>query len=124
MHKAKRANRSKKQHRRTPQEIEEEQSRTLYVRLPHTIKNVDEIKSLFFGDFKIKLPRQASRYCHLIFTDLEDKIKNLKAAKEKLIGEKHMYVGPPKPMNLEKKKKPKQKKVVIPEPKEASKIKK
>ncbi|XP_008216275.1 uncharacterized protein LOC100120052 isoform X2 [Nasonia vitripennis] len=102
--------------RRTSLEIEEEQSRTLYIRLPHTIKDEQEIKDLFFGDIKLKIPRQSARYCHVIFPNVEEKLKNMKALKKKLVDGKPIYAGPPKPINLEKKKKPKQKKIVVPDP--------
>lgn len=108
--------------RRTPSEIEEEQSRTLYIRVPHTIKDDQEIRNLFVGDFKLKLPRQAARHCHVIFPNVEEKVKNMKALKKKLIDGKSIYVSPPKPINVEKKKKPKQKKIVVPEPTDDQKL--
>ncbi|XP_058794497.1 uncharacterized protein LOC131666117 [Phymastichus coffea] len=120
MFKVKRVDRPKKP-RRTSLEIEE-QSRTLYVRIPHTIKNVDEIKNLFFGDIKVKLPRQSSRHCHVIFSTVDEKIKNLKAVKKQLIDGKPIFISPPKPMNLEKK--PKHKKIKIPDPTAGSKTEK
>jgi hypothetical protein len=104
--------------RRTSLEIEEEQTRTLYIRVPHTIKDVNDIKELFFGNFRVKLPRQSSRYCHVIFATVEEKIKNMKAFKKKVIDGKPIITAPPKPIDLEKKKKKvRQKKIVIPEPK-------
>ena len=105
-----------KRRRRTSLEIEEEQSRTLYIRIPHPIKKENEVRSLFFGEFKIKIPRQSSRYCHVIFSSIEEKVKNMKALKKKEIDGRPIFACPPKPINLEKKKKKKQKKIVIPEP--------
>lgn len=102
--------------RRTSLEIEEEQSRTLYIRVPRTIKDAKQIKDLFFGDLTVKIPRQSARHCHVIFPSIEEKVKNLKLIKKKLIDGKPIFAGPPKPANLEKKKKPKQKKIVIPKP--------
>lgn len=117
MVKPKRLNRARKRCR-TSLEIEEEKCRTLYIRIPRTIKDASEIQNLFFGEFQVKLPRQSSRYCHVIFSNEDEKVKNLKAIKKKLIDGKNIIAGPPRPMNLEKKKKPKQKKIVIPEPKD------
>lgn len=87
----------------------------MYVRLPHTIKDEKEVKELFVGEFKVKLPRQSSRICHVIFPSVEDKVKNQKGLKKELDG-KPIIAGPPRPMKLDKKKKPKQKKIKIPEP--------
>ncbi|XP_014234121.1 uncharacterized protein LOC106657242 [Trichogramma pretiosum] len=82
--------------RRTSWDMEEEQSRTLYLRFPHPIKSKDEIKSLFFGKFKIKLPQKTTRHCHVIFSTVRDKIANLKAIKKTFINEKHILVAPSK----------------------------
>lgn len=65
-----------------------EQDRTLYLRFPKTIKNIDEIRNLIVGDADIKLPRQSSRNCHIVFSAVNDKIKNLKVIKEKIENEK------------------------------------
>lgn len=111
-----------RKHHRTASQIEEEQTRSLYVRLPHTIKNEKEVKELFFGEFKIKLPRQSGRYCHVIFPTVDDKVKNLKDLKNKLVNGKPVFASPPKPINLDKKKKPKQKKIKIPEPLDIPKV--
>lgn len=103
----------------TSEDFQEEQSRTLFVRLPHTIKDEDEIKQLFTGEFKVKIPRQSSRYCHVIFPDIESKFKNWSSVKKQLINGKKIYANHPKPVDIEKKlkEKVKRKKIRVPEPK-------
>ncbi|KAJ8669607.1 hypothetical protein QAD02_000866 [Eretmocerus hayati] len=113
-----------KRPKRSLKEIEEERSRSLYIRLPHTIKDTDEIKNLLIGDYQIKLPRQSSRYCHAIFSNVEEKLKNLEAVKEKEIDGKPVFVSLPKHLKPQKlkEKKVKQKKIKIPDPVEESRI--
>ncbi|XP_008558070.1 uncharacterized protein LOC103578695 [Microplitis demolitor] len=99
----------------------EEQERTLYVRLPHTIHNIDEVRDLFAGDFKVKLPRQSGRHCHVIFSSVDEKVKNLKGIKDKLINNKRIVAYPPR---IKPPKTPKikpDKKVVVPVPKKPEK---
>ncbi|XP_015118193.1 glutamic acid-rich protein [Diachasma alloeum] len=112
---------------RTAQEMEEERVRTLYIRLPHTIKNIDEIRDLIFGDVDIKLPRQSGRHCHVVFPSVEEKLKNMKALKKKLIDNKHIFVSNAKLQDpdVKKEKQMKMKKVkpvVIRKPKEQTKV--
>ncbi|XP_014214404.1 nucleolin [Copidosoma floridanum] len=116
----KRKHKSTRGRHRTISEIKEEQSRTLYVRLAKTIKSVDEINELFVGDFTVKLPRQSTRYCHVIFPSVEEKLKNLKLVKEKVVNGKPVHASTPRPINLEKPKKPK--KIKIPDPKEKPRV--
>ncbi|XP_063978507.1 uncharacterized protein LOC135163179 [Diachasmimorpha longicaudata] len=111
----------------TAKEMEEERLRTLYIRLPHTIKNMDVIRDLVFGDVDIKLPRQSGRHCHVIFSSVEDKLKNMKALKTKRIDNKPIFVKNPKVQDPEVKKQ-KQKKmkkikpVVVSKPKAPEKV--
>ncbi|KZC06143.1 PREDICTED: uncharacterized protein LOC107194458 [Dufourea novaeangliae] len=95
-----------------------EKERALYVRLPHVIREEEDVAKLFTGDFKVNLPRQSSRHCYVIFADTEDQLKNLKAVKNTRIDGKRVIVAPAiiKPKNN----KPKgfKKKVVIPPVKE------
>ncbi|XP_011305628.1 uncharacterized protein [Fopius arisanus] len=112
---------------RTAQEMEEERVRTLYIRLPHQIKNMDDIRDLIFGDVEIKLPRQSGRHCHIIFPSVEEKLKNMKALKKKLIDNKHIFLSHAKvkelDVKLEKRKKLKKvKSVVIDKPKDEEKV--
>ncbi|XP_046735857.1 uncharacterized protein LOC124405203 [Diprion similis] len=93
----------------------EERSRTLYVRLPHTIRNTKEVQALFDGDAKVKLPRQSSRSCHVIFPTVEEKIKGLKHVKEKTVDGKHVIAFNPRTQPMENK--PSRKKIKVPQPK-------
>ncbi|KOX77891.1 hypothetical protein WN51_05777 [Melipona quadrifasciata] len=86
----------------------------LYVRLPHTIRDRDDVAKLFTGNFKISLPRQSSRYCYVIFSDIEEKVKNLKAVKNTRINGKRIVVAPAN-TKIEKKTIIVKKKIVIPE---------
>lgn len=105
----------------TAEEKEERQSKTLYIRLPHTIKNAKEIEELFVGDVKVKLPRQSSRHCHVTFASVEEKIKNLKCIKKLVIDGKHIIAAPPR-VKLQEEKKKKEKKMRVPKPKPEIKV--
>ncbi|XP_044598914.1 microtubule-associated protein 1B-like [Cotesia glomerata] len=105
----------------TSEKLTEEQERVLYVRLPHTIKNVDQVQELFVGDFKVKLPRKSGRHCHVIFSNIEEKMTNLKAIKDKLINGKRIVAYPPKVKSSKDIKIKPDKKVVIPIPKKPAK---
>uniref|UniRef100_A0A6V7HMQ9 RRM domain-containing protein n=1 Tax=Bracon brevicornis TaxID=1563983 RepID=A0A6V7HMQ9_9HYME len=98
---------------RTPEELEELAKRTLYIRLPHTIKNMDEIRELVFNEAEIRLPRQSSRHCHVVFPSVEVRSQNMKALKKKLIDNKKIFVSKPQPKRAKeiKMKKVKEKKV-------------
>ncbi|KAK0182636.1 hypothetical protein PV327_000751 [Microctonus hyperodae] len=102
-------------------EVDDEYNRTLYVRLPHTIHNMDEIRDLFAGDIQIKLPRQSSRHCHVIFSTVEEKMKNLKEVRKKRINDKRITACPPK-AKPEIQKKKIEKKTTMPSPKPEQKI--
>ena len=99
-------------------EMEEETKKTLYVRLPHTIKSKDEILNMFSGDFRIKLPRQSTRHCFVVFKSIDEKIKNFEAVKNFKMDDKPVIISNPRPRNYEKQKKikEKQKKIKIPKP--------
>ena len=101
--------------RRSAYDKEEEQSRTLYIRIPRSIKSEDEIKSLFFGTFKITLPSEtSSRYCHVLFSNVRDKIKNLKALRKKIVnGKRIIAAAPTERIDLEKVLDPKRKKLTL-----------
>lgn len=90
-----------------------EKELALYVRLPHTIRDKDDVAKLFTGNFKINLPRQSSRYCYVIFSDIEEKMKNLKAIKNTRIDGKRIVVAPAN-TKIEKKTTTVKKKIVIP----------
>lgn len=55
----------------------------MYLRFPKRITDIDEVRNLISGDANIKLRRQASRHCHVIFRKMEEKINNMKAIKAK-----------------------------------------
>lgn len=59
------------------------QDRTIYLRFPKRITDIDEVRNLITGDANIKLRRQASRHCHVIFPKMEQKINNMKSIKAK-----------------------------------------
>jgi len=106
---------------RTSKDIDDDLSKTLYIRLPRTIKSSDEIKDLFLGDAKVRMPRQSSRYCHVVFENVEEKMKNLKNIKKLVIEGKHIVAFPPK-INPKVEKKKKEKKVRVPEPRPEPKV--
>ncbi|KAK1127074.1 hypothetical protein K0M31_004683 [Melipona bicolor] len=85
----------------------------LYVRLPHTIRDRDDVAKLFTGNFKVNLPRQSSRYCYVIFSNIEEKMENLKAVKNTRINGKRIVVAPAN-TKIEKKTIIVKKKIVIP----------
>ncbi|XP_043258032.1 uncharacterized protein LOC122400574 [Colletes gigas] len=99
-----------------------EKKRALYVHLPHVIRDEKDVAKLFTGDFKVNLTRQASKYCYVIFADVEEKMKNLKAAKNTLINGKRVVIA----SAITKSKTPTQnlakKKVVLPPVKEDDKV--
>ncbi|XP_012056780.1 PREDICTED: uncharacterized protein LOC105619873 [Atta cephalotes] len=75
-------------------QLKKRRERTLNVRLPYVIKDKKEIEQLFEGNFHIKLPRQSSKSCHIIFPTVEEKIKNYKLAKSKTIDGKRIVIQP------------------------------
>ncbi|KOC70700.1 hypothetical protein WH47_06740 [Habropoda laboriosa] len=90
------------------QKRQKEKERALYVRLPHTIKKEEDVAKFFTGNFKVNLLRQSSRYCYVIFSDVKEKMKNLKAAKGIQVNGKRLVVAPAvtkvetKPINRKK----------------------
>ncbi|CAD1479598.1 unnamed protein product, partial [Heterotrigona itama] len=98
-----------------------EKELALYVRLPHTIQDRDDVAKLFTGNFKINLPRQSGRCCYVIFSDIEEKMKNLKAVKNTKIDGKRIVVAPAN-TKIEKKTAKVKKKIVIPEIKVGAKV--
>lgn len=72
----------------------DDNARTIYVRLPHTIRNADEIHDIFPGDIDVKLHRKASRQCHVVFPSIEEKMKNLRGVKKILINNKRIIARP------------------------------
>ncbi|XP_012275089.1 uncharacterized protein LOC105696869 [Orussus abietinus] len=93
----------------------EERRRSLYVRLPRTIRNEQEIRELFVGDYKVRLKRHSARDCYIVFPTFEDKIKNMKLVKSKTVDGKPIIVTTPKAKHAELINIPK-KKIVIPKP--------
>ncbi|XP_003699208.2 uncharacterized protein LOC100878502 [Megachile rotundata] len=98
----------------------QEKERALYVRLPHTIRKEEDVAKLFTGDFRVNLPRQSSRHCYVIFSDVEEKLRNLKAAQNSVINGKHVIVAPA--IIKDKKDRISKKKIVIPEIKDDPKV--
>ncbi|XP_029033497.1 LOW QUALITY PROTEIN: uncharacterized protein LOC114871575 [Osmia bicornis bicornis] len=99
----------------------EEKERALYVRLPHVIREEEDVAKLFTGDFKVNLPRQSTRYCYVIFPDTESKLKNLKEARNTQINGKPIVVAPAI-TKFEKNRKLKRKKIVIPKVKDETRV--
>lgn len=96
--------------------LEKERERTLKVCLSHVIKDTNDVKNLFVGDVHVKLPRQSSRSCHVVFPDVESKIKNHELAKDKKVNGKRVIIQSLRPIQLkEKPKKIKRKKIYMPE---------
>lgn len=98
--------------------LEKRRERTLNVSFPHVIKDKKDVENLFVGDFQVKLPRQSSRKCHVVFPNVEEKIKNYKLAKDKTINGKRIVIQPLHAIVLDKeikKVKKKKKKLYIPE---------
>lgn len=96
--------------------LQKRRERTLSVHLPNVIKDKKEVECLFTGNFYVKLPRQSSRSCRVVFSSVEEKITNYKLAKEKIVNGKRIVVKPLHADVLkEKVKKIKRKKVFMPE---------
>ncbi|XP_018366605.1 PREDICTED: 40S ribosomal protein S10-like isoform X2 [Trachymyrmex cornetzi] len=95
-------------------QLNKRRERTLNVRLPHVIKDKKEIEQLFEGNFHIKLPRQSSKSCHIIFPTVKEKIKNYKLAKGKMTDGKRIVIQPLREIVF-KKETNTRKKVFIPE---------
>ncbi|XP_034940005.1 uncharacterized protein [Chelonus insularis] len=97
--------------------------KTLYVRLPHTIHNADEVQKLFPIPVEVRLLRQSSRNCHVVFSTVEEKMKNLEHVKQQVINGKRVYASLINKSYVKRKlmKKP-NKKLVIPEPSPSPKI--
>ncbi|XP_020300889.1 uncharacterized protein LOC109864258 [Pseudomyrmex gracilis] len=105
--------------------VAKRRKRTLKVCLPHVIrdKNDVSIKNLFVGDFYVKLPRQSSRSCHVVFPDVESKMKNHELAKDKTINGKRVIIESLRPIQLKKRpKKIKRKKIYMPKIKSEVKV--
>ncbi|XP_012259412.2 uncharacterized protein LOC105687999 [Athalia rosae] len=101
-------------------DVEEQRQRTLYVRVNHTIRDPKEIEALFDGNVRVKLPRQPSRGCHVIFSNVEERMKGHKALKGKKLNGKRVIATVPKTKLDEKK--VSRKKIVVPIPKPQKKI--
>ncbi|CAK9802434.1 hypothetical protein ANTQUA_LOCUS3328 [Anthophora quadrimaculata] len=97
-----------------------QKERALYVRLPHTIKTEEDVAKFFTGNFKVNLLRQCSRYCYVIFSDVEEKMRNLVAVKGIKINGKRLVVRPA--ITKLEKKTISRKKVVIPQVKDDIKV--
>lgn len=98
--------------------LSEQQKRALYVRLPHKITNKEEIQKLFNGEFEVKLFRQASRHCVVVFPTREDLIRNLNTRHEKVDGKKIVLSLYPSHDTHPPTEKISRKKVVMPEVKD------
>lgn len=72
--------------------LKKRRERTLNVCLPHVIKDKKDVEDLFVGDFYVKLPRQSSRSCRVVFTSVEEKIKNQNLVKNKTVNGKRIVV--------------------------------
>lgn len=92
----------------------------MYVRLPHTIRNPKEVQELFNENATVKLPRQSSRACHVIFPSVEEKVKGLKNVKTKTVDGKRVIAFNPRLKPLDNK--VSRKKIVVPKPKPEPKI--
>ncbi|KAL6260043.1 hypothetical protein P5V15_007583 [Pogonomyrmex californicus] len=73
-------------------QLKRRRERTLNVRLPYTIKDKKDVESLFEGNFYVKLPRQSSRSCHVVFPTVEEKLNNYKHAKNKTVNGKRIVI--------------------------------
>ncbi|XP_029175615.1 uncharacterized protein LOC114944060 [Nylanderia fulva] len=104
-------------------QLKKQRDRTLSVTLPHVIKDKQEVERLFTGTFYVKLPRQSSRSCRIVFSTAEEKMKNCKLAKDKTINGKRIFVKPLHAVVLKEEiQKVKRKKVVMPEIKSEIKV--
>lgn len=97
------------------QKLQQQKELTLNVRLPHVIKNKKDVEDLFVGNFVVKLPRQSSRSCHVVFSSMEEKIQNHKLARSKTINGKRVVVNSLNNIVLEKRPKEPRKKIFMPE---------
>lgn len=96
--------------------LNKRRERALSIRFPHTIKDKKEVECLFTGNFYVKIPRQSSRTCHVIFSSVEEKLLNRKSAKDKTINGKQIVVRPLRSVVLkDKAKKIERKKLYMPE---------
>ncbi|XP_011687924.1 PREDICTED: uncharacterized protein LOC105450036 [Wasmannia auropunctata] len=95
-------------------QLKKRRERTLKVRFSHIIKDKRDIEHLFVGDFHVKLPRQSSRSCHVVFPTVEEKINNYKLAKDKTIDGKRIVIQSLNNLAFKKEIK-KKKKIFIPE---------
>lgn len=104
---------------KTEEQLKDEQRRTLYIRMPCTIKDADDIYNVIVGEGEVKLTRQSSRNCHVLFASVEDKLRNLKILQRQKIDGKKIVARPAWKKTIkqvyDKSKKPR-KKVVIPRP--------
>lgn len=89
--------------------------RTLNVRLPYVIKDKKDVECLFVGDFHVKLLRQSSRSCHVVFPTVEEKIKNYKLTKGKTVNGKRIVIKLLHDLAIGRKTKRIKKKIFIPE---------
>ncbi|XP_066596817.1 uncharacterized protein [Prorops nasuta] len=107
------------------EEMKEEISRSLQIRLPHKITDKTQVEELFNCEVTVTLRRQTDRSCRVIFPSIKEKLINLKLVNEKRINDRPIIA---KELNvclpLEKiKQRPKRKKkkvimpIVKPEPK-------
>lgn len=97
-------------------QLRERRERTLNVRLPHVIKDQRDVEYLFVGNFHVKLPRQSSRSCHVVFPTVEEKIVNYKLARAKTVDGKRIVIQPLSAVALTTgTKKMRKKKIFIPE---------
>ncbi|XP_076685639.1 uncharacterized protein LOC143377803 [Andrena cerasifolii] len=99
-----------------------EKERALYVRLPHVIRNQEDVAKLFTGDFKVKLLRQSSRHCFVVFPDVEEKMRNLNAAKKTVINGKRVVVSSAITKRKNEPRKIMRKKIVVPKVKQDVKV--
>ncbi|XP_033188715.1 uncharacterized protein LOC117156093 [Bombus vancouverensis nearcticus] len=100
---------------------QQEKEQALYVRLPHTIRDKDDVAKLFTGNFKVNLLRQSSRHCYVVFPDVKEKMKNLTAVKNTRINGKRIVIAPAN-TKIERKTTVVRKKIVIPKVKEDKKL--
>ncbi|KAG7199044.1 hypothetical protein KM043_017951 [Ampulex compressa] len=102
--------------------IKEKKDRSIYVQLPHTIHDKKQVEDLFFGNFEVRLTRQASRHCHVVFSSLDEKIRNLAAIRNKTINGKRIIAHNACAPKFEKESTKVKKKIVIPQVNTDSKI--
>ncbi|XP_036143020.1 uncharacterized protein LOC105828261 [Monomorium pharaonis] len=95
-------------------QLKKRRERTLNVRFPCVIKDKRDVQNLFVGNFHVKLPRQSSRWCHVVFSTVEEKINNYKLTKNKTVNDKRIVIQPLYDIAFEKKTN-KIKKIFIPE---------